>query len=56
MAASVAAVNEQIISVQNYNYVQDDRINNLTYDINEKITKIAANQLLVCDKLQANCK
>ena len=56
MASSVMAVNEEIQNNIKYDYSQDERINDLTYDINEKITKISVNQMLICDKLEVNCK
>ena len=56
MASSVMAVNEQVQTNIEYDYSQDARINDLTYDINEKITKISVNQMLICNKLDVNCK
>ena len=56
MASSVMAVSEQIQTNIQYDYSQDKRINDLTNDINEKLTRISANQFLVCDKVGANCK
>ena len=56
MSSGVLAVNNQITSNWDYDYAQDEKIINLTYDINEKLQKISANQLLVCDKIGANCR
>lgn len=56
MASSVMAVSEQIQTNIQYDYSQDERINNLTYDINQKMTNISINQMLICDKLDVNCK
>jgi len=56
MASSVMAISEQIQTNIQYDYSQDTRINDLTYDINGKLTKMEVNQMLICDKLQVNCK
>ena len=56
MGSGVMAVNAQINANIQYDYEQDARINNLTYDINEKLGKMSNNQFLICDKLQVNCK
>ena len=56
MGSGVMAVNAQINSNTQYDYEQDVRINNLTYDINEKLTKFSNNQILICDKLAVNCR
>ena len=56
MGSGVMAVNAQINANTQYDYDQDKRINDLTYDINEKITKFSNNQILICDKLEVNCK
>jgi len=56
MGSGVMAVNAQINANTQYDYEQDNRINNLTYDINDKITRISVNQMLICDKLDVNCK
>lgn len=56
MASSVMAVNEQLQTNIQYDYSQDKRINDLTYDINQKMTNISINQMLICDKLEVKCK
>ena len=56
MGSGVMAVNAQINSNTQYDYDQDKKIDALTYDINTKLTDIKINQMLVCDKLEVNCK
>ena len=56
MGSGVAAINGQIYTNTQYDYEQDGRINELTYDINTKLTEIKVNQILVCTKLEVNCK
>ena len=56
MGSGVMAVNAQLNANTQYDYEQDKRINDLTYDINTKLTDIKVNQILVCDKLEVNCK
>ena len=56
MGSGVMAVNAQLNANTQYDYEQDNRINDLTYDINTKLTDIKINQMLVCDKLEVNCK
>ena len=56
IGSGVMAVNAQINTNTQYDYAQDNRINSITYDINEKITRISINQMLICDKLDVNCK
>ena len=56
MGSGVMAVNAQINANTQYDYDQDARINELSYDINTKLTNIQINQMLVCDKLEVNCK
>ena len=56
MGGGVMAVNAQLNLNTQYDYEQDDRINDLTYDINEKMTRISVNQILICDKLEVDCR
>ena len=56
MASSVMAVNEQIQTNIQYDYAQDIRINVLQETINDKITKMYGNQMIICEKVGANCK
>ena len=56
MGSGIMAVNAQINANTQYDYEQDKKITDLTYDINEKLSRISANQFLVCDKVGANCK
>ena len=56
MGSGVMAVNAQLNANTQYDYTQDKKIDALTYDINTKLTDIKINQMLVCDKLEVNCK
>ena len=56
MGSGVMAVNAQLNANTQYDYSQDRKIQELTYDINAKLTNIHVNQMLVCDKLEVNCK
>ena len=56
MGSGVMAVNNQLSSNWDYDYTQDKHLTDLTYDVNQKLTNIQVNQMLICDKLDVNCR
>ena len=56
MASSVMAVNEQIQTNIEYDYAQDDRIHELSVILGDKIEKMYGNQMIICEKVGANCR
>ena len=56
MASSVMAVNEQIQTNIEYDYSQDIRINSIQTQLSDKIEKMYGNQMIICEKVGANCK
>lgn len=56
MASSVMAVNEQIQTNTQYDYAQDDRIHELSLIMGDKMEKMYGNQMIICEKVGANCR
>ena len=56
MASSVMAVNEQIQTNVEYDYSQDNRINTIQAQLSDKIERMYGNQMIICEKVGANCK